>query len=110
MVSEYFLERLPNAPQALFTCLDQAWLLAVGYSGEPSGVFQPAYVSTDGSTTEGVIEIHSLLSNGSSQNVLLHEPMLIIGLASSPEGEQHLCPTYTGGLKINPNPGISEHK
>jgi hypothetical protein len=28
LVPESFLERLPDAPQALFTCLDQTWLLA----------------------------------------------------------------------------------
>lgn len=42
LVPECFLERLPEAPQALFTCLDQTWLLAVGYPGEPTGVFQLA--------------------------------------------------------------------
>jgi TolB protein len=84
----YFLERLPDAPQALFTCLDQTWLLAVGYPGEPTGVFQLAYISTDDSTTEGVTEIPTLLSDGLNQNVLLHEAMMIMGLTSSPDGEQ----------------------
>ena len=88
LVPEYFLERLPDAPQALFTCLDQTWLLAVGYPSAPASVFQLAYVGTDDGTTEGVTEIHTLLSDGSNQNVLLHEPMLITGLTSSPDGEQ----------------------
>jgi hypothetical protein len=51
-VIQPFLERLPEAPPALFTCLDQAWLLASGYRSEPSGVYQLAYVSTDDYTTE----------------------------------------------------------
>ena len=87
-VIQPFLERLPEAPPVLFTCLDQAWLLAVGYPSATASVFQLAYISTDNSTTEGVTEIHTLLSNGSNQTVLLHESMLIMGLASSPDGEQ----------------------
>jgi Tol biopolymer transport system component len=88
LVPEYFLERLPDAPQALFTCLDQSWLLAVGYPGEPPGVFQLAYVGTDGFTSEGVTEIKTIHSDGSNPDVLLHEAMLIMGLASSPDGER----------------------
>ena len=88
LVPKYFLERLPDAPQALFTCLDQTWLLAVGYPGEPSGVYQLAYVGTDDFTTEGVTEINTIQSDGSNQNVLLHEAMMIMDLASSPDGER----------------------
>ena len=88
LVPEYFLARLPDAPQALFTCLDQSWLLAVGYPGESTGVFQLAFISTDNSTTEGVTEIRALLSDGSNQSVLLHDAMMIMGLTSSPDGEQ----------------------
>lgn len=88
LIPEYFLEKLPDAPQALFTCLDQSWLLAVGYPSEPSGVFQLAYVGTDDFTTEGVTEINTIQSDGSNPNTLLHEPMLILGLASSPDGQQ----------------------
>lgn len=88
LVPQYFLERLPEAPLALFTCLDQAWLLAIGYPREPSGVHQLAYVGTSDNTTEGVTEIHTLLSDGSNHSVLLHEPMLIMDLMPSPDGEQ----------------------
>jgi TolB protein len=35
-----------------------------------------------------VTEVHSLLSDGSNQNVLLHEAMMIMGLISSPDGDQ----------------------
>ncbi|HWQ83826.1 MAG TPA: alpha-2-macroglobulin family protein, partial [Anaerolineales bacterium] len=31
-VPDYFLEKLPEAPDELFTCLDQSWLLSVGYT------------------------------------------------------------------------------
>ena len=88
LVPEYFLERLPEAPGALFTCLDPSWLLAVGYPSEPSGVYQLAYIGTDDFTTQGVTEIHTLLSDGSNQTVCSHEAMLIRGLTSSPDGEQ----------------------
>lgn len=87
-VVQPFLKRLPDAPSVMFTCLDQSWLLAVGYSREPSGVFQLAYVGTDDYTTEGVTEIHILQSDGSNHSVLLHEPMLIMGLVPSPDGER----------------------
>jgi hypothetical protein len=30
-VVNYFLEKLPGAPPELLTCLDQSWLMAVGY-------------------------------------------------------------------------------
>jgi len=88
LVPEYFLGKLPEAPQALFKCLDQTWLLAVGYPSEPSGVYQLAYVGTDDFTTEGVTEINTIQSDGSNPNVLLHEPMLILGLVPSPDGER----------------------
>jgi TolB protein len=87
-VIQPFLEELPKAPRALFTCLDQSWLLAVGYPNAPENVFQLAYVSTGDSTTEGVTEIRTLLSDGSSQAVILHKPMLVMGLATSPDGER----------------------
>lgn len=82
------LERLPEAPQALFTCLDQDWLLAVGYEREPSSVYQLAYVGTSDNTTEGVTEINAIQSDGLNHTLLLSEPMLIMGLVPSPDGEQ----------------------
>lgn len=87
-VIQPFLEKLPEAPQALFTCMDQSWLLPVGYPSAPASVFQLAYVSTDDFTTQGVTEINTLQSDGSNPGVLLHETMLILGLASSPDGER----------------------
>lgn len=88
LVPQYFLKKLPEAPKALFACLDQTWLLAGGYLREPSDVYQLAYIGTDDNTTEGVTEIHSLQSDGLVQAVLLSEPMLIMGLASSPDGKR----------------------
>ena len=87
-VIQPFLAKLPEAPAALFTCMDQSWLQLGWQSSKPVGVYQLAYISSDDSTTEGVTEIHTLLSDGSNQTVLLHEPMLITGLASSPDGER----------------------
>ena len=105
MVPEYFLERLPEGPQALFTCLDQVWLLASGYSSEPPGVFQLAYVGTDDSTTEGVTEIYTLFSDESNHSVLLHEPLLITGLVSSPDGERIVFWGCPGSLANDCLPG-----
>ena len=85
-VIQPFLKKLPEAPAALFTCMDQSWLQPGGQSSQTITVFQLAYVSTDNATTEGVTEIHTLLSDGSNHSVLLHEPMLIMGLVSSPGG------------------------
>ena len=87
-VIQPLLEKLPEAPPALFTCLDPSWLLAVGYPSAPASVFQLAYVGTDDDTTEGVTEIKTIQSDGSQQDVLLHEAMLILGLASSPDSER----------------------
>jgi hypothetical protein len=88
LVPEYFFRKLPDAPGALFTCLDQTWLLAVGYPEEPSGVYQLVYIGTDDFTTEGVTEINIIQSDGSNPNALLHEPMLIQSLIPSPDGER----------------------
>jgi Tol biopolymer transport system component len=101
LIPRYFIEKLPEAPQALFTCLDQTWLLAAGYENEPSGVFQLAYISTDDYTSDGVTEIHSLQSDGSNHGVLLHEPMLIMGLVSSPDGEQIAFWGCPGSLSLD---------
>lgn len=60
------LVMLPEAPEALFTCLDRSWLLGVGYPREPADVFQLAYISADDFTTEGVTEIHALLAESDS--------------------------------------------
>jgi Tol biopolymer transport system component len=68
--------------------MDQSWLQGDGRSGEPPGVFQLVYISTDDTTTEGTTEIRSLLSDGSNDVVLLHEPMLVMDLVSSPDGER----------------------
>ena len=80
------LEKLPEAPQALITCMDQSWLLPIGYPSAPANVFQLAYVSTDDFTTQGVTEIKTVQSDGSNPDVLLHESMLIMGLDASPDG------------------------
>jgi len=108
LVPEYFLARLPEAPGALFTCLDQTWLMAGGYPREPSGVFQLAFVGTDDYTTEGVTEILTLQSDGSNQSVLLHEPMLIMGLVSSPDGQRIAFWGCPGSLANDCLPGDDE--
>ncbi len=98
-------EKLPEAPAVLFSCLDQAWLLAVGYPGEPSRVYKLAYVGTSDSTTEGVSEINTLQSDGSNHAVLLSEPMLVIGLESSPDGKQIAFWGCPGSLANDCTPG-----
>jgi Tol biopolymer transport system component len=97
-VIQPLLERLPEAPPALFTCLDQAWLLASGYPSVSSNVYQLAYVGTSDYTTEGVTEIHSLQSDGSNQTTILSEPMLIMNPVSSPDGEKIAFWGCPGGL------------
>lgn len=87
-VIQPLLEKQPDAPPALFTCLDQSWLLAVGYPSAPANIFQLAYVGTVDDTTEGVTEIKTIQSDGLQQGVVLHEGMLILGLATSPDGER----------------------
>ena len=108
LVPEYFLGKLPEAPQALFKCLDQTWLLAVGYPRELSGVYQLAYVGTDDFTTEGATEINTIQSDGSNLNVLLHEPMLIMGLVPSPDSEQIAFWGCPGSLENDCLPGEDE--
>ena len=108
LVPEYFLGKLPEGPQALFKCLDQTWLLAVGYPRESSGVYQLAYVGTDDFTTEGATEINTIQSDGSNLNVLLHEPMLIMGLVPSPDSERIAFWGCPGSLENDCLPGEDE--
>jgi hypothetical protein len=107
-VIQHLLEGLPEAPDALFTCLDQAWLLAAGYPREPSGVYELAYIGTDNGTTEGVTEIHTVQSDGSNPRVLLHEAMLIMGLVASPDGEHIAFSGCPGSLANDCLPGEDE--
>lgn len=81
-----FLEKLPEAPAALFTCLEQSWLQPGGQSSQPVTDFQLAYVATEDGTTEGVTEIQTIRSGGSNHSVVLHEPMLIVGPVPAPDG------------------------
>jgi hypothetical protein len=104
-VIEPFLERLPEAPDALFTCLDRAWLLAVGSETEPPGIYQLAYIGTSDNTTEGLTEINTIQSDGSNHTVLLSEAMLILGLVSSPEGEKIAFWGCPGNLANDCSPG-----
>jgi hypothetical protein len=101
LIPQYFLDQLSEAPPALFTCLDQSWLLAEGYPGEVDHIFQIAFVSTDDFTTDGVSEIHTLQSDGSNHSMLLHEPMLILGLAASPHGAEIAFWGCAGSLSID---------
>lgn len=105
LVTKRFLQGLPEAPQALFTCLDQTWLLASAFPNESPATHQLAYVATDDGTTDGVTEIRTLRSNGSNQSVLLHQPMLIMGLAPSPDGEQMAFWGCPGSLANDCMPG-----
>ena len=87
-VIQPLLERLPEVPKALIVCLDQTWLQPGVDAIESSVVFQLAYIGTSDNTTQGATEIRSLQSDGSNHAILLSEEMLIMGLASSPDGER----------------------
>jgi Tol biopolymer transport system component len=90
VVTQYFIEKLPDAPPALFTCLEQTWFPGrhSQATGEPGPVYELAYIGTDNMTTQGITQINSVHSDGSSPRVILSEPMLIMNLVSSPDGEK----------------------
>ncbi|RPI87284.1 MAG: hypothetical protein EHM41_05500 [Chloroflexi bacterium] len=86
IVPEYFLEKLPDAPEVLFTCLDQSWM--IGQAVVPASDYSIAFVGTDDATTAGVTQLFKIQSDGSDRTLLLSEPMLIMDLAPSPFGRQ----------------------
>jgi hypothetical protein len=106
-VIQPLLEKLPKAPPVLFTCLEPSWLLAAGYPNQPAPVLQLAYVSTDNFTTEGVTEIKTVQSDGSNPGVLLHEPMLVMGLVSSPDGARLAFWGFPGSLPARQAPSTA---
>lgn len=87
-ITHYFLEKLPGAPEALFTCLEPTWLSGGAPITERPSISQLAYIGSSDFTTQGMTEIHTVQSDGSNPSVILSEPMLIMGLVSSPDGER----------------------
>ena len=85
-VIQPFLDKLPEAPAALFNCMEQSWLQPDTQSSQAGSVYRLAYVSTDDNTTSGVTEINTIQSDGSNRTTILREPMLIMGLVTSPDG------------------------
>ena len=88
-VTQYFLGKLPDAPRALFTCLEQTWFS--GWQARPTEqphAYQLVYIGTDNDNTDGVTEIHAIPFDGSEPRLILNAPMMIIDLVLSPDGEQ----------------------
>jgi leucine-rich repeat protein SHOC2 len=88
-VTQYFLKKLPDAPPALFTCLEQTWFPGQeARPTKPPHAYQLVYMGTDNGNTDGVTEIHAIPFDGSEPRLLLSAPMMIIDLVLSPDGEQ----------------------
>ncbi len=88
IVPQYFMEKLPEVEKALFTCMNQSWLLGRADETEAASVYQLAYLGTSDDTTDGETEINSIQSDGSNHKVLLREPMMILNMVYSPDGEK----------------------
>ena len=87
--TQYFLEKLPDAPPALFTCLEGTWFPGRQAPPiEPPHAYQLIYIGTDNGNTDGVTEIHAISFDGSEPRLVLSAPMMIIDLVLSPDGEQ----------------------
>lgn len=104
IIPQYFTEKLPDAPEALFTCLDQGWLLGQAPAA-PSSSHPIAYVTTDDSTIDGVTQISIVQPDRSNLTVLLSKPMIIMDLAPSPDGTQIAFWGCPGKLSENCDPG-----
>jgi TolB protein len=88
-ITQYFLEKLPDAPRALFTCLEQTWFPGrQARPTEPPHAYQLVYIGTDNGNTDGVTEIRAIPFDGSDSRLVLSAPMMIIGLVLSQDGEQ----------------------
>lgn len=88
-ITQHFFEKLPDAPHALFTCLEQTWVLGrEARPAEPPHIYQLIYIGTDNSNTDGVTEIHTISFDGSEPRLILSAPMMINDLVLSPDGEQ----------------------
>jgi TolB protein len=88
-VTQYFIERLPEAPEALFTCLERIWLPGLQpRPTEPPATYQLIYIGTDNGNTTGTTEIYAILFDGSDPRVVLSAKMMIMGLVLSRDGSQ----------------------
>jgi hypothetical protein len=75
------LEKLPDAPRALFTFLEQTWIpRREAHPTEPPHAYRLIYMGTDNGNTDGVTEIHAIPFDGSEPRLVLSAPMMIIGL------------------------------
>ena len=88
-ITQHFLEKLPDAPPSLFTCLEQTWIPGrEARPTEPPHAYQLVYMGTDNGNTDGVTEIHAISFDGSAPRLILSTPMMMIGLVLSPDGEE----------------------
>jgi len=88
-ITQYFLEKLPEAPQALFTCLEQTWFPGrQARPTEPPHAYQLIYIGTDNGNTTGTTEINAIPFDGSEPRLVLSAEMMVMGLVLSPDGEQ----------------------
>ncbi len=107
-VVRYLMEKLPEAPPLLFTCLDRDWLLAVGYPNKAAETYKLVYISTDNGDTTGVSEIRTIDTNGDQQSLLLSAQMLILGLRPSPDGTRIAFWGCPGSFSSDCTPGDEE--
>ena len=88
-VTQYFLEKLPDAPEQLFTCLEGTWF--PGRAARPTEspqAYQLVYIGTDNGNTDGISEIHAIPFDGSEPRPVFSAPMMIVNLILSADGEQ----------------------
>lgn len=107
-VVRYLMEKLPETPPLLFTCLDRDWLLAVGYPNKAAETYKLVYISTDNGDTTGMSEIRTIDTIGKKQNVLFSAQMLILGLKPSPDGTRIIFWGCPGSISSDCTPGDEE--
>jgi hypothetical protein len=104
-VTQYFLEKVPDAPGALFTCLEQTWFSrGQARTTEPHQAYRIVYIGTDNGNTDGVTEIHTIPFDGSEPLLVLSAPMMINELVLSPDGEQLAFWGCPGSIASDCNP------
>ena len=88
-ITQYFLEKVPDAPEQLLTCLEQTCFLGrEARPTEPPHAYQLVYTGTDNGNTDGITEVYAIPFDGSEPRLILSAPMMINELVLSSDGEQ----------------------
>jgi Tol biopolymer transport system component len=102
IVPGYFLKNLPEAPPALFTCLDQSWLLGLAPGEEATPPVEKfgelAYLSAKDGSTQGQTGLFTIRTDGSQPVLLFSGELLIVDLAASPDGQWIALAACPGSL------------